>query len=283
MGANYYYQWDWIRALSFLQRGRGDKTYRTVPSIRATSIQRLDHDVIALQYHATHVISWHSDGTITLRTGGYQTVTTKARINAYSPHSVYQDNGLWYIRPHGVPFDENAPRVLFFDGIQIKEGAIQNPRPVDDTARREECKRVVDRLVSRYIKGYIGEMITRGAVDMDTGGDCWYCLMRTVRKPTAKGYEGGVPLGDAFRDVTHILDHMREGYYVPSLLLNAIAARNYGGGVAFVVMMTDSDIKRHLDGRGDGRIGMARDSLRAYLRNKKIAMVEALIQEGGTA
>ena len=132
MATNKYLQWGWIEALSFLQGGRAGRnaTIRTVPSIRSTWVERMDQDVIALTYHRTNVVSWHVDGTITLRTGGWQTATTKARINDYSPHSVYQEFGLWYIRPHGVPFDENAPRVLFFDNIAIKGGRIMNPRGV---------------------------------------------------------------------------------------------------------------------------------------------------------
>lgn len=259
MAANRYYQWGFGDALTYLQGGR-DPTYRTIPDIRSTSVQRLDYNVIALRYHSTDVVSWCRDGTITLRTGGWQTPTTKARINDYSPHSVDQDKGMWYIRPHGVPFDDNAPRVLFFDGIEIKGGVIQNPRPVDDDRRREECKRIVDRMVSRYIRDYIGHIITLGGVEMPRG-DCIPCSFPGM---------GG----------DHILSHMHEGYMVPTLLLNAIKARNYGGGVAFIVSTINADVRRHLDGRADGELYLARGSLRAYLRGHKIKMVEALIQEG---
>src|SRR5262249_27597834 len=50
-------------------------------------------DDYAVVLHSTAVVTIHQDGTYTLRTGGWRTVTTKDRINKYSPARVYSTNG----------------------------------------------------------------------------------------------------------------------------------------------------------------------------------------------
>lgn len=51
----------------------------------------------AVRFHATRVVLIHADGTYTLNTGGWDTVTTKARINKYGPARVYSDRGTLYV------------------------------------------------------------------------------------------------------------------------------------------------------------------------------------------
>jgi hypothetical protein len=51
----------------------------------------------AVRLHNTDVVTIHADGTCTLNTGGWDTVTTKDRINSYSPARVSSERGTWYI------------------------------------------------------------------------------------------------------------------------------------------------------------------------------------------
>lgn len=76
-----------------------------------------DADGVHVRYHNTRVISRAPDGTITLRTGGWRTVTTKLRINqAFRewglPFSLYQKHHAWYVQR--LPWD-STPAVPFFD------------------------------------------------------------------------------------------------------------------------------------------------------------------------
>jgi len=75
-----------------------------------------DGTTLRVRYHSTAVIE--SDcTTITLRSGGWRTATTKKRINAFLPegYSVYQDNFEWFVRlPNGLAID-------FEDGMKIDE------------------------------------------------------------------------------------------------------------------------------------------------------------------
>lgn len=64
-----------------------------------------------VQYHATIVVRWN-DKRIILNTGGYETVTTKTRMNQASNqyglgYSVYQKDHQWFVTFKGetMPFE----------------------------------------------------------------------------------------------------------------------------------------------------------------------------------
>lgn len=55
-------------------------------------------DSFAVRYHYTDVVTIHPDGTFTLSTGGWETSTTKQRINDYGPARVYSGgHGEWAV------------------------------------------------------------------------------------------------------------------------------------------------------------------------------------------
>ncbi len=58
--------------------------------------------------------------------------------------------------------------------------------------------------VNKYIKGYM-QKLTNRELNKPSEGDCWYCTMLKEVK-----------------DNNHIKMHIKESYYVPSLILNAI-------------------------------------------------------------
>jgi hypothetical protein len=62
-----------------------------------TYLIRVDKNTIAVQLHHTNVVTFHKDGRIILRTGGWQTVTTKDRLNNYSPVRVFQRDYEWFV------------------------------------------------------------------------------------------------------------------------------------------------------------------------------------------
>src|SRR5574340_1843996 len=57
---------------------------------------------IAIRLHNTEIITFHQDGAITFNSGGWRTVTTKARMNEFSPAIVSQYRGVWSIRMDGM-------------------------------------------------------------------------------------------------------------------------------------------------------------------------------------
>jgi hypothetical protein len=111
-------------------------------------------------------------------------------------------------------------RVLFFDGI-IVDAKGYAPRPskafLKKLAAHERKVARMNKRIDKFVKLCITEL-TKG-IPMPSGGDCWYCSMVTTDDRT--------PWGDSTGNHDHLLDHMREGYVVPSLLVNALRERGY--------------------------------------------------------
>jgi hypothetical protein len=71
------------------------------------------HDgTVAIKLHNTYVVKINPNGTYTLNSGGWQTVTTKDRINQYSPRYVFQKNYEWFVKIN----DKTYP---FMDGMVV--------------------------------------------------------------------------------------------------------------------------------------------------------------------
>ena len=96
-------------------------SYATTVSADASGITRV-------VYHSTEIVAWNADRSrILLRTGGYDTVTTRRKMNQAArqfglPYSVYRDKGRTYVAP------DSGYRVARFDGSPIRNGVV----PFDD-------------------------------------------------------------------------------------------------------------------------------------------------------
>lgn len=214
------------------------KTDRPLPG-RSTRLIRRDADRIAVRYHATDVVTYHADGRIVLESGGYRSVTTKARINEYTPARVWSERGIWRVAYGGqtVPFDDGI--TLHPDGTITGAGA--ETAPIAARLRKH---------IRAYIEGYCAHVRAQ-ELAFPGGGDCWDCLA-----------------GDAL-GVDHYLTHFREHYYVPSLARNAV--RGLGAGPAYWALMLE-DARR-------GDAGMLRRALRSHFRRVTPALVAALERE----
>lgn len=92
----------------------GGRDFRAVPSIRSTSVERIDEATIGLRYHNTFVVIYNAAGHVTLHTGGHYSVITKSRINDFSPARVWQEKFVWYV-------SAGASKVKFTEGVEIDE------------------------------------------------------------------------------------------------------------------------------------------------------------------
>lgn len=119
-------------ARAFLNKGR-NKTYRPLPG-RSTCIHLLPSGDIAIKYHYTNVLTIHSDNSYTLHTGGYHTVTTKARINLYLPFKygrVFTSfDRMWFSK---AGWGKNA--IPFYEGMRVKKGKVINRDPISSIER----------------------------------------------------------------------------------------------------------------------------------------------------
>lgn len=194
-------------AVKFLSAGK-DKTDRPLPG-RSTRLQMRDNGEIAVRYHETDVLTYCPDGTIVLNSGGWMTVTTKARINEYLPSgwTLYQDKGVWYLQK-GYWGRGDSQSYPFADGMSLDPESGKVEGAGDDPSDMLKLKKRAAKFANAYVKAFLA-----GNVPAPSTGDCFYCQMREV--------ETGRPLGE-LSDSGHIVSHIEEKYYVPSLLVNAI-------------------------------------------------------------
>lgn len=73
----------------------------------------MDNGTIVHFYHQTPVVV-EKDGTYKLNNGGYQTKSTKERINRYCPFRVYQEDYEWYVSYKGQTLE-------FESGMELEE------------------------------------------------------------------------------------------------------------------------------------------------------------------
>jgi len=91
-------------------RGKRNANRRKVGN--NTYAEILHDGTVAIKLHSTYVVKIHPDNTYTLNSGGWQTVTTKDRINQYNPRRVYQRKYQWFVNIN----DKEYP---FMDGMVV--------------------------------------------------------------------------------------------------------------------------------------------------------------------
>ena len=147
-----------------------------------------DDNGYGIRLHDTEVVIHYKDR-IVLDSGGYKTVTTKARMNEYTPFNVIQKQKVWYV--NGTPFKDG---ITLYNNGTIK-GQGKDPKETIKLTKR----------VKQYSKDYAKEFM-KGNVAKPSNGDCWGCLFHKDGKPSIA------------KD--HIFSHLEDKYYVPSMLYN---------------------------------------------------------------
>ena len=151
----------------------------------------------AIRLHNTNIIAFKPNGDIILNSGGWNTPTTKNRISEYSPYHIRQKNRIWYIDVNGIEY-------TFKDDMRItKNNKVYGAGNTDKLLK-------IKKQINIYVKNYMKKLINR-ELNKPSGGDCWYCYMRNK--------DGSI--GELFHDNSHIKQHIKEKYYVPSLIINA--------------------------------------------------------------
>ena len=90
---SYYHNHEW--ATETLESARSKSAGKPVQN--NTRLFEREDGAIGVQFHAVDVVTINSDGTYTLRNGGWNTVTTLERIRGYSPAKIGSDRGEWFI------------------------------------------------------------------------------------------------------------------------------------------------------------------------------------------
>ena len=177
-----------------------------------------------IRLHNTDIISFINGKTV-LNSGGWRTITTKERINRFLPYDSFirQEKSVWYLHC-------DLKTYIFEDGITIgKRGKV--------TGYGKDVKALykLNEQIKKYVAGYIKELFA-GNVPEPSGGDCWFCCMKEAKT--------GKPVGGS----DHLLEHMKEKYYVPSLLVNAINRFDVGALIKDTVarIWTGKEVSYHM-------------------------------------
>jgi hypothetical protein len=184
---------DCARLASTKKRKIDNNTYL---SVQVTIDQET---VYHIKLHSTHIITYFPNGEVELNSGGWRTSTTKNRMNEYAPVGISQYRGLWTVRYDGKDYP-------YADGMVINTstGEVRGILDVDPKAEVKLRKRV-----NEYVKGYM-QAFAAGEVPPPSQGDCWGCYFLNSKT------------GEEILGNDHLLRHIEEKYYVPSLLQNAL-------------------------------------------------------------
>jgi len=209
---NYYS--DWIK---FIDEGRVNKLReRRRPARNTWAIKtrfrgkQVDCNAVAIRFHNTDIITITEQNDVILNSGGWRTVSTKDRLNRFTPRSmdIWQDQKIWWVTVGRM--DTEGVTVPYADGITISiDGEI--------TGEGNDPKRLLalDKRIRSYAKSFIKKFFN-GGIPKPSQADCFFCShvdVKTNRPVYEAKNQGGLSC---------ILSHIDEGYYVPSLLYQAI-------------------------------------------------------------
>jgi hypothetical protein len=239
-------------AREYLDKGKNRKNTIERPIENNTRIIQIDDGTIGIKLHDTFVIKYYSNvlsgikvhegDTIQLNSGGWKTVTTRDRINRFCPLNVWSEKNVMYVsalnwyRIHENKRNGIKSKVYHFrdrmwfnpDGtVWVKE----NSEPVQlkpYNKKEEQQKRKQLKAIDTFIKNYVNKLAS-GQMDKPGSSDCFICQFEAgderieMGTLTKEGYKPGV-----FNDHgDHLLNHIREKYYVPSIVFNAILSECY--------------------------------------------------------
>lgn len=189
-------------ARGILRRGvkLANNTYLTYPEPAVGG-----PDWFGVKLHATEVVKFYRNGDIVLDSGGWLTFTTKERMNRavssyYNDASwrVWSDRGVWYVGTGNYSAGTHK-HFAYADGMTLHPDGTVTGEGEDPNKQRKLRKRVKE-----YAKAYT-EALYAGEIESPGLGDCVMCLLVKDGKPAMGGPD-------------HILSHIEESYFVPSLL-----------------------------------------------------------------
>lgn len=188
----------------------------------------------AVRLHNTDIVEIDHHNRYTLYTGGWETVTTKDRINKYSPVYIKQRDYTWYVNVDGeqVPFCEG---MVFNSGGDL----ISSPDGTEP-AKKEQANEHVSNLVSDFLD-YAESEFQENGIPEAGAGDCFIC--RAYGEPGEPG------------EIDHLYSHLQEKYLHGSLILYADQVIGRGAPGISIQM---------------GNAGLALDTLKSLFRNQAV-------------
>lgn len=170
-----------------------------------TRIIRGEHQYTVKMWQ-TNIIIAHQNGHIVLDSGGWWgRPTTRKRFN-----ETLGKIGVYIFQSKKMPYLRINKEIFpFTDGMELQFELMKgySVEGFDATAKKEATKEekataTLIKKISEYAKNF-AEKFVNNKISPPFGGDCWCCVANDK-------------LGN-----DHLLSHIKEKYYVPTLLINA--------------------------------------------------------------
>lgn len=220
------------------------------------------------------------------RTHGYRAMV--AALERYGSREAWQEAYIADFRAareqrklHREWVDRN--RVLFEDGMEITaEGYARRPDPKAIARTERKLKRIEKKRarIDKFVKDAVNELVTNG-LPMPSGGDCWYCAFIHAPQESER-QPGAISMGDSMPTLQsdgtvsnqpsheHLLAHIRERYYVPSMFSNALLEAGYRPVGVYINLGMNQDAER-MGGPGERvSVDTVTRGLRRYLYKRLI-------------
>ena len=196
--------------------------------VDCTKSHLVDHNTVeywrengerVIRLHLTDIVTFKVGGKVVLNTGGWNTITTRDRINKQLENNcpgwrMYSEQNEPYLRWGGWS-NPDAVTYHFHDGIVIDPSLIGSEEGACDgelyDKERVKKAKAWQRKCKQFAKSFTMRL-SRGEIPAPSGGDCWMCSMVSDK---------GVAWGESGHD-DHVYGHVIEKYYVPSMVLRAI-------------------------------------------------------------
>jgi hypothetical protein len=167
----------------------------------------------AIRLWDTEIITEQPDNRTILTTGGFNTVLTRDRLNKFLKRFKGQSGGFNGVRTCKRILYYVAPdgsESIFYDGMVI------------------EANDGLDKWLDKY---YTDKKWDINKADADRQGDCWSCLFVDGTGKPAMG-------------TGHLQGHLKEKYYMWSLIVNALKEKGYVDPLFIISIGSRDSIKR---------------------------------------
>lgn len=249
---------------------RNDKPVPSRKLANNTYAQRRDADTIAIRLHATDVVTHHRDGRIVLDSGGWNTVTTKQRMNAFTPQmiQVHSIKGRWFVTHRsslktwsdgtlfsGPDYDNSVP---FMDGMiftmldgtaysckDFEVTGIDYDLVTNQSSHNAQIEKLIDRTLRTLTKDRLAAL--RGCQEQT----CGMCV-RIVHPDTVGtvyeifSYRKTTTVGEVMGDRQHLIDHLLDKAISLDLLKHSSALRNPSEMRCLHDDLAKTDLRRYL-------------------------------------
>lgn len=210
---------NWFAADTYLHAGR-NKNDRPLPGAETRLVRNTYDNSIAVRYHFTNIVTFCADHqSIILNTNGWNTLTTRRKMNQHLPGEVrvWSDKGVMKVGVKGETYIYNGPLTL----TALADGSWEVKGAADEAFVKEQAK--LSKAIIKYADGYTKALLA-GKVEAPGAGDCWLCSRpSSVKFSHATIVDNQMVVEDGPASTTdHLLSHLEEKYYVPTLLWNAM-------------------------------------------------------------